>query len=221
MRKLIYFSILAVLLLLVPVTVLQKTPLDFVLKNPALTARFVQRILGLSLFVLLFEQLLIGAFMDKFKKRLGEWVFNYHLIEGGIIYSLVILHTLAFMFYNHFAGSGWNPYLIYIDVCLICRYPLNYFYNLGRIAFWFLTITVFAGVFRKYNPWMKKNWRKLHVINYAVFLIVGAHGFLIGTDFRRLPFFAFAIAAYAIVVGVIAFIELPRLYKNYLSWVRS
>src|SRR4030042_2301674 len=221
MRKVIFFAILVILLLLVPVTVIRVTPLALVFKYPVNVIHFIQRIFGLTLFTLLFVQLILGAFMDKWERKLGEWVFKYHVIEGIIIYCLALLHPLSLMFLNYFVGSGLNPYFVFIDVCLICRYPIDYYYTLGRISFWLLTVTVFAGLFRKATPWLKKNWRKLHVLNYLVFLIVGAHGFLIGTDFRTLPFFLFAIIAYSIVVGVVVFIELPRLYRNYMSWLRS
>ena len=221
MRKGIFFAILVILLLLVPITILQVTPLAVALKNPATLTNFIQRFLGLILFTLLFVQLLLGAFMDKWIKRLGGWVFNFHVIEGGIIYLLAFLHPLFFMIFNHFAGSGWNPYFVFIDVCLLCQTPIDYYYTLGRISFWLLSIAVFAGIFRNATPWLKKNWRKLHVINYAVFLIVGAHGFLIGTDLRVMPFFLFAIVAYVIVASVVAFIEIPRLYRNYVVWIKN
>jgi len=221
MKKTVFFAILVVLLLLVPVTALHATPWALVLRNPATVTNYIQRIFGLTLFTLLFVQLMLGAFMDKFTKRLGGWVFNYHVIEGVTIYTIAFLHALSFMVFNHFIGSGWNPYFVFIDICLLCQTPIDYYYTLGRISFWLLSITVFAGIFRNATPWLKKNWRKLHVINYAVFLIVGAHGFLIGTDFRVQPFYSFAIIAYAIVTGVIVFIEIPRLYKNYINWVKG
>jgi DMSO/TMAO reductase YedYZ heme-binding membrane subunit len=68
---------------------------------------------------------------------------------------------------------------------------------------------------------MRLNWRKLHVLNYLVFLIVGLHGFLVGTDFKVQPYYSFAIVAYAIVAGIVLLIEVPRLYRNYMSWLRS
>ncbi len=221
MKKVIFFAFVIVLLLLVPITALQVTPLSLVLKNSATLTNYIQRILGLTLFTLLFVQLILGAFMDKLQKIIGEWVFKYHVIEGVIIYSLALLHPLTFMVFNHFAGIGWNPYFVFVDVCLLCQSRIDYYYTLGRISFWLLSITVFAGIFRKATPWMRANWRKLHVINYAVFLIVGLHGFLIGTDFRVQPFYSFAIISYAIVLGVVVFVELPRLYKNYKNWIKS
>jgi predicted ferric reductase len=159
--------------------------------------------------------------MDRLTEKLGGWVFKFHVFEGVVIYSLAFLHPLFFMIFNHFIGSGWNPYLVFIDVCLLCQTRIDYYYTLGRISFWLLTITVFAGLFRKATPWLKVNWRKLHVINYAIFLIAGAHGFLIGTDFQCQPFYSFAIIAYAVVVGVVIFIEIPRLYKNFKRWLKG
>lgn len=221
MKKIVFFAILVLLLLLVPITALQVTPLALVLKNNATLTNYIQRDLGLFAFSLMFIQILLGAFMDKLQKKVGDWIFNYHVIEGKIIYSLALLHPLTFMVFNHFIGSGWNPYFVFIDACLLCKTPIDYYQTLGRISFWLLSITVFAGLYRKVNPWMKANWRKLHVMNYVIFFIVGAHGFFIGTDFRSQPFYTFAVIAYAIVVGVVVFIELPRLYKNYRAWIKS
>ncbi len=221
MKKLVFFTVLVILLVLVPITIVKITPIALASGSPASLTNFIQRFFGLFLFTLLFVQLILGAFMDKLEEKLGGWIFRFHVIEGIIIYFLALIHPLLFMIFNHFTGSGWNPFFVFTDVCLLCNKPIDYYYTLGRISFWLLTITVSAAIFRKANFWMKANWRKFHVLNYLVFLLVGMHGFLIGRDFRIQPFFSFAIVAYAIVVGVVVFIELPRLYKNYRNWIRS
>ena len=221
MKKFIFFTVLAILLILIPVTALKVTPVALVLKNSATLTNYIQRIIGLSAFILLFIQLITGAFMDKITEKLGGWIFNFHVVEGIVIYFLAFLHPLFFMIFNHFIGSGWDPYRVFVNACLLCQTPLEYYYTLGIVSFWLLTVAVFAGLFRHTTPWMKANWRKLHILNYVVFLTIGAHGFLIGTDFRTQPFFSFAVIAYAIVAGIVVFIELPRLYRNYRSWLRS
>jgi hypothetical protein len=221
MKKFVFFMILTTLLLLVPITALHTTPLALVLKNPATITNYIQRILGLFVFTLMFVQIILGAFMDRLEKILGKWVFKFHLIEGAVIYCLAFLHPLLFMVFNHYIGAGWNPYHVFVNVCLLCNKPIDYYYTLGRVSFWLLTVAVLAAKFRTATPWLKANWRKLHVINYAVFLIVGAHGFLIGTDFKAQPFYSFAIIAYAIVAGIVIFIEIPRLYKNYRNWIKD
>jgi predicted ferric reductase len=221
MKKIFFYGVLIVLLLLIPVTLLTVTPPALAFRSPASIANFIQRFFGLTLFTLLFVQLILGAFMDKIEERVGGWVFQFHVIEGVVIYSLALLHPLFFMIFNRYIGSSWNPYFVFVDICLLCKTRVDFYYSLGRISFWLLTITIFAGLFRKATPWLKANWRKLHVLNYVIFLITGLHGFFIGTDFQWQPFYSFAIIAYAIVVGVVVFIEIPRLYKNYINWVRS
>jgi len=221
MRKFIFFVVWAILLLLVPVTILQTTPLAFALKNHVTLTNLIQRFFGLAAFVLLFVQLILGAFMSRWIEKMGEWIFKFHLFEGVLIYFLVLLHPIFFMIFNHFAGSGWNPYAVFVNVCLLCKTPLDYYYTLGRISFWLLTVVVLASIFRKATPWLRANWRKLHVFNYVVFLLVGLHGFLTGTDFRIQPFYLFAIISYTIVACVVIFIEIPRLYKNFRSWLNA
>jgi hypothetical protein len=221
MRKVIFFTIWLILLLLGVAAVIHTTPVALALKTPANLTYFIQRLLGLTAFTLLFVQLILGAFMDKLEKILGGWIFKFHLVEGALVYTLAFLHPFLFMVFNHYIGAGWNPYHVFVNVCLLCNKPIDYYYTLGRVSFWLLTIAVLAAKFRTATPWLKANWRKLHVINYAIFLIVGAHGFLIGDDFKVQPFYSFAIIAYAVVVGVVIFIELPRLYKNYRNWIKS
>jgi hypothetical protein len=221
MKKAIFFIILAGLLLLVIVTIFWSTPMALAFKNPAHIANTIQRFFGMAAFTFLFVQLFLGAFMSFWTKKLGEWIFNFHVFEGWLVYTLALAHPLFLILFNHFTGIGWDPYRVFINVCLLCQTPLLYYYTLGTISFWLLTFAVFGGIFRWASPWLKAHWRKLHILNYIVFLIVGAHGFLIGTDFRVQPFFSFALVAYALVVGVVIFIELPRLYKNYLNWIRN
>lgn len=187
----------------------------------AIIANDAQRFLGLALFTLLFIQLILGAFMDKIQEKLGGWVFNYHITEGIVIYVLAVLHPLAFMAFNHFIGGGWNPYAAFINVCLLCNAKIDFYYTLGMISFWLLTAVAITAVFRHYNSWFKANWRKFHILNYLIFLIVGIHAFLLGTDFSHKPFVYFAAPAYAIVVGIVIFVELPRLYKNFITWVKN
>jgi DMSO/TMAO reductase YedYZ heme-binding membrane subunit len=168
----------------------------------------------------MFWQIMIGAYMEKITKKLGNWVFDFHVREGIIIYSLAVLHPLAFLLVNHFSGAGTDPIGIFLGVCLLCDPKYEYFYTLGRIAFWLLTIGVFAGFYRSATPFMKKNWRKFHVINYAVFLIAGVHGFFVGQDFKSKPFFYFAIIAYLLVIYTIVR-KIPSLISSYKKWISS
>jgi predicted ferric reductase len=221
MKKFIFFTIWVVLLILVPITVFKTTPLVMVTKYPVTISNFLQRSLGLTLFILLFVQIIIGAFMSKLTNKLGGWLFNFHVFEGKLIYFLAFLHPVFFVLFNYYVGAKLDPYAAFINVCVLCKYPIDYYYTLGRISFWLLTVAVFAAVFRNSTVWLKKNWRNLHVINYVVFLLVGAHGFLLGTDFRIMPFYGFAVLAYMVIAGIVIFIGIPRLYRNFRVWVQE
>lgn len=221
MKKFIFFVIWLVLLALVPVTLMDTTPLPLALHLPIMTSSLILRFLGLTAFILLFVEIILGAFMDRISMIFGGWVFNFHQLQGKFVYLLALIHPIFFIILNHFVKSGFDPYAAFINICMICSTKRELYISFGRIGFWLLTITVFAAIFRSSNTWLKTNWRKLHVVNYIIFLIIGAHGFLVGSDFTTQPFYGFAILAYAIIVGIIVFIELPRLYKSFRGWVRS
>lgn len=179
----------------------------------------IQRALGLVAFTLLFWQIMLGAFMEKWTKKFGGWVFRFHIIEGVFIYLLVVLHPVFFMLYNYFYGRGFDPFYVFTQVCVLCR-PRELYYTLGRVSFWLVNIVIYTVIFRSATPYLRANWRKLHVINYVIFLLVGIHGFSSGTDFRVMPFFAFAVVAYLIVIYRII-LKLPSLFVAYKNWMKS
>lgn len=202
-----------------PITVFKDTNFALLAGNRVLITNFIQRLLGITAFSMLFVQLMIGAFMQKWTEKLGGWVFNFHITEGVFIYILVFLHPVFFMLYNYFYGKGFDPFYIFLQACVLCRNTIDYYYSLGRFSFWLATMTVFAGLFRAATPFMRTNWRKFHVFNYVVFLLVGIHGLSLGTDFMKMPFFVFAIAAYLIVLYVVIFKKLPELIVNLRRWL--
>jgi len=218
-NKIIFWIILIAILGLVPLTILPTINFT-VIRLPSVALNVFQRFFGLTAFVLLFWQIIIGANMEKLTKKLGGWVFNFHVWEGIIIYFLLILHPLMFMFFQHFIGQGTDPINVFLGVCLFCDPKIEYFYTLGRVAFWLITIGVFAGLYRSANPFMKKNWRKFHVLNYFVFLLIGVHGFILGPDLPTKPFIYFAIPVYLIILYTIVR-KLPGLFASYRKWISS
>ncbi len=202
-NKLIFWGIFIALLSIVPLTILPGVNLPVVLKFPAGVVGLALRSLGLTAFVLLFFQLMLGAYMERWINKFGGWVFKFHIFNGIAIYTLAILHPLAFLFSRYFLGIGADPIFIFLGFCIYCQTKLDFYYTLGRIAFWLLTIGVLAGFFRNATPFMRFNWRKFHILNYAAFLIIGVHEYLVGTDYMAQPFFAFSIIAYLLVLYTI------------------
>jgi len=221
MKKILFFSIWLGLIALSLFTLVKVTPLSFALSTPARLINFIQRGLGLLAFTLLFVQIILGAFMYKIIEKIGGWVFNLHVLQGIGIYFLVLLHPILFMFFNYYLGSKLDPYAVFVNACLICKTATQYYYTVGIISFWLLTLTVITAILRKTSPWFMKNWRKFHALNYLVFLAVGIHGFFLGTDFRIQPFYTFAIMAHVTIFGLVLFVELPRLFVNFKKWLNE
>ncbi len=220
-KKIIFLLIWLGLVSLGPLTILKNTPLELLSGNRILLVNFIQRILGLLAFTMIFVQVILGSFMQMWTERLGGWIFKFHIIEGLTVYILILLHPTMFVFLNYLAGHGFDPFYVFTNICFLCNPKIEYFYTLGRVSFWLLNVTVFAALFRTSTPFMRLHWRKFHVLNYLVFLLVGLHGFFVGTDFRSFPFFGFAVVAYAIILYIVVFKKLPELYNNFSSWLRS
>jgi predicted ferric reductase len=161
---------------------------------------------------------MLGAFMERWINKFGGWVFNFHVFNGIVIYTLAILHPLAFLLSRHFIGAGLDPIFVFLGFCFYCQTKLDLYYTLGRIAFWLITIGVLAGFLRKSTPFMRFNWRKFHILNYVAFLIIGVHGYLLGTDFLTQPFFTFSIIAYLLVIYTIVR-KLPNLILFCKKWL--
>ena len=184
------FFILVWLLLIVLSVISPVKEFKFVLasKNQVLLIGLFQRILGLLAFTLLFIQIFLGAFMGRLTEKLGEWVFNFHLFNGKLLYTLILLHPALYMLYLFKIKGVLDPFYIYSDLCVLCKGNLEHFYNFGRVAFWLITAGIIAAVFRGADPFMKKNWRKFHILNYFAFFLIVVHSKALGTDVAVAPF---------------------------------
>lgn len=208
-----FLFVWALPLALIPFTVLKVTPLPVAMQYPATITHFIQRILGLTAFTLVFWQIILGSYMVKLTEKLGGWVFKFHITEGIFLYGIIVLHPVSFVFFNYFAGKGIDPFYVFTQVCVLCPNLLEFYYSLGRISFWLLTIAVFVAFFRTATPYFRYYWRRFHVLNYLVFLLIGIHSFGVGTDMGTFPFSLFYGPAIFIVSCIILFKGLPRLYR--------
>ncbi|HJX58926.1 hypothetical protein A2V61_01360 [Candidatus Woesebacteria bacterium RBG_19FT_COMBO_47_8] len=203
MNKKLFLLVWLLSILLGPVTVL-----IFILRSPVplnnlLVVNLIQRVVGLVAFVLLFWQVVLGSFMQKWIEKLGAWVFKWHLTEGAVAYSLILLHPLALLVFNYIARHVIDPFYVFTDFCLMCKTRPEFFYTLGRLSFWLVSAAVLAAKLRTL-PWWRENWRKFHILNYAVFLLVAVHSFFIGSDSRSFPFVIFYIFSVPAVLYIIA-----------------
>lgn len=222
-KRILFITLWALSLLLVPVTILKVTPISSVFEYPVTLANFFQRILGLTAFVLMFWQVILGAYMKKLTEKLGGWVFTFHITEGLILYGIIVLHPTLFVLFNYFAGKGIDPFYVFTQVCILCRNISEFYYTLGRVSFWIVTVAVIAAFFRTSTPFLRVHWKKFHIFNFLAFLLVGFHSIGVGTDVGTFPFSLFHGPALAIVTYIILFKELKiqkffaSLFKNQKS----
>lgn len=185
--KIIFWIIWLTIVSLGQYVILKTVVSPKVFSDYGLTLNFFERISGVFIFTLLFIQIILGAYMDKLTSKFGGWIFKVHVIQGPIIYLLALIHPFFLLIFNFKLFHTLDPFYIYTQACLLCKTNLELFYTFGRLGLWLLTIGVFAALFRNSDVWLKKNWRKLHALNYLVFFLVAIHGYLLGNDFKIFP----------------------------------
>ncbi len=204
MKKFLFYFIWLLILSIVPITVLRVTPLDLALSSSVLTINFLQRITGLLAFVMLFWQIILGAFIRKWIEKLGGWVFKFHVLEGAVIYSLVLLHLLLFVLFRFKTLGVLDPFFVFTDVCVLCANKTEFLYNFGRVGFWLVTLAVVAAKLRT-QPWWRIHWRKFHILNYFAFVLITIHTRFVGTDALTPPFVWFWWVAVTIVASSVLY----------------
>jgi predicted ferric reductase len=186
-KKVIFYALWFILILVGPITVVKTTPLSLALASQSTLLNFLQRIVGTTAFAMLATQIMLGSFMKTWTEKLGAWVFKFHVFEGALAYSLIILHPLLFVLVNYTTKGAFDPFYVYTDLCVLCSNKREFFYNFGRVAFWLVTIAVTAAKFRT-SPYLRVHWRKFHVLNYLAFFAIAYHSWNVGTDTHMFPF---------------------------------
>lgn len=165
--KILFWLIWLALVFVGPYTIIKNSRLDLVFSDPGLTIAFFQRLTGVTVFCLLFIQIILGEYIKKSK---------IYAINGVILYTLLVIHPLLFLLFNYRLRHVIDPFYVFTQVCLICK-KTEIIYSLGRVSFWLAGLAVFAALFR----------RKLHTLNYFIFFLVAVHGFFADSDFRLSP----------------------------------
>lgn len=207
-KKYTIYILWIVVLLLGPLTVLINTPkLNF--NNPVFVMSFFQRITGLLGFSFIFIQLIFGALMSKLTKYLGGSVHRIHITQGLLAYALFLIHPLLYVAIIR-VTTGKLVTFIFPSAQNLLVYELYLTY--GRIAFVLATVIIFTAFFRT-KPIFRRNWKKIHYLNYAVFYFTSFHAWKVGTDINSFPFSYFFWAANIVISGLIVYKYIyPRLF---------
>jgi len=183
----LYLVVLLTLVSLGFYTISKTVVFPTVFSNYSLTINFLERISGVFIFTLLFIQIMLGAYMKKLSPKFGGWIDKVHATQGPIIYILAVIHPFFLLIFNFKVFHTVDPFYIYTQVCFLCKNKFELLYTFGRLGIWFLTIGIFAALFKNSDKWMKTNWKKLHIVNYFVFFFVAVHGYFLGSDFKIFP----------------------------------
>ena len=206
-KKSLFLFIWFLTLLIGPLTILRLTPPGSI-DNPILITNFFQRLTGLTAFILLFWQIILGSYMTPLTEKLGGWVFKFHTTQGIFVYGLILIHPMLYTLFNYFSLGIFNPLFTILPMSLVAS---ELWISFGRFAFLLLTIGVLAGYFRT-KPFLRERWRSLHMLNYVAFIAVAIHSYFTGTDAWEPPFSYF----FWVAVFVIGFTILRRLYRKFL-----
>jgi len=172
----------------------------------------IQRVSGALAFLILFVQILVGAYPKKFAFFLGKAEKKLHFRQGKIIYFLVLLHLGSFLLFNFVSKRIFDPFYVLTDFCLLCQTKEELFYSFGRFGFWLLTLTTIAAFLRE-KDWWRENWRYFHLFNYFLFFLIASHALFIGRDFSRSGYLFYL----ALVLTAVIFLTV---LEKFFSWFK-
>lgn len=204
-NRFIFYLILILILLSGPVTVINNSNISGVQLGSVEFYNILQRMLGLIAFSLVTIQIASGAVMKKiWVQVLGAQGFRLHIILGISTLAAVLLHPLMYLFMGYKLG-------ILSDLLLPDLSDRNaIFESFGRLALALLLVTITAGYFRT-KPIFRRIWRKIHVINYLIYVFIVLHASGIGTDFTTFPF----VIVYVFSIPLVAASFAQRMYSFY------
>ena len=182
-RKIFYVAWF--LLLCTPViTFLKNTDISKAFSDPVLVLNSFQRLTGMTAFILLFIQIILGLFMDRWVQIIGSKAYKFHITQGLLTYGLVLIHPTLYLLITYEVSKNVLKTLSALLPSLAS--PSDILLVFGRTAFVLLTISVTAAYFRT-KPFFRRNWRAFHILNYLVFYLIAFHA-KVGTDLASQPF---------------------------------
>lgn len=200
-RRYFFYAVWFLLLLVPLVTFARNFKLDKALSSSVLLLNSFQRLTGMTAYILLFIQITLGAFMDKWVQVIGAKVYKLHTTQGLFAYGLVLIHpTLYFLITYDLTKSVSRVLLLFLPSFKTQQEILLLF---GKTAFVLSTISVTAAYLRT-KPFFRRNWRAFHNLNYLVFYSVFYHA-RVGTDLGSQPFDAVYWLAFATVSGTLLY----------------
>lgn len=171
----IFFLLVSLVLISLPII---QVMVPFLAENPndpAYTDYVLLRYLGLTLYSLLFLQLMSGAFRRPLNKFLHPLVHHrWHVCVGFLVMVVAVAHP-AFLYLSN--------KLLYGTYLFFGNGPR---FNLGIVLGEFQLTLIFCGflaafLMNFFKRWMSF-WRKIHWLMYLAFFSATVHSYILGSD---------------------------------------
>lgn len=147
------------------------------------------RLAGLTAFGLMFVQLVTGPLGGIIRRWVGvRWQLRLHIWSGLVAFALAWLHPALLV-----GALGWQTVL-----------TLGGYAIFGKVSLLLLTVGVAAGLARTV-PWLVRQWRWVHRLNYLVFVLIYLHSWNLGSDVRSFPIVLFFWLAPVVWVGAVVY----------------
>lgn len=136
------------------------------------------RLFGLYAFVLVWSQVVLSTLRKPLQQLFGSRIIKMHIFLGTFTLLFALTHYSLFTVANLL--NGLDPIkgiAIYLGPYVIYGY-------LGVLAFYLMVLTVVSGLLRA-MPFMEHYWRKIHYLNYVIFILAFIHSFYLGTEVQH------------------------------------
>lgn len=170
----VFFIFISLGLLILPVIQVW-LPFDTTTADAALTRYTILRYLGLTLYSLIFMQIMSGAFRRPLNLFLNRrYHHTWHVVVGFLTLGTVFAHPLFLYLSNHLIYGSY----IYLDNGIR--------FNIGQVLGYFQLSLVLLGfaaasMMNFFQKWMTF-WRKIHWLMYVVFISATVHSYILGSD---------------------------------------
>ena len=152
----------------------QRGGLDFYQTDNFKTfASLIFPLFGLYAFTLVWAQSIIGMNMYYFSRLFGSAV-SFHRSQGLLALVFATTHVFSIQYIY-----GMQQYIGFKFLTEDTRI----FAFFGAIAFYLLILTIVVALFRR-TKILRRAWRYIHYINYAIFILVLVHSRNLGSDIQ-------------------------------------
>lgn len=124
---------------------------------------------------------MLGALRIPLTTLFGPKILRMHIFFGIFTLLFATLHPL--FFYIAFLMSGSKDSIVLAIGSYFGFITSQWYGYVGPVTWTIMFVTATTAYFRK-KPFFVNHWRKIHLLNYAVFCFAFIHSFITGTELQ-------------------------------------